>query len=106
VGSVPVWLVTRYDEAKALLADPRLSKDRDTGLSLLPPNNSGELTSELTKHMLQADPPDHTRLRKLVVRAFTAGAVEQLRPQIETIADELLDEIDSGSHCFAPLTRR
>lgn len=94
-GSVPVWLVTRYAEAKALLADSRLSKDRDAGLKLLPPNNSGELTSELTNHMLQADPPDHTRLRKLVVKAFTARAVEQLRPQIETIADELLDEIDT-----------
>ena len=94
-GSVPVWLVTRYEEAKALLADSRLSKDRDAGLKLLPPNNSGELTSELTNHMLQADPPDHTRLRKLVVKAFTARAVEQLRSQIETIADELLDEIDT-----------
>jgi cytochrome P450 len=96
-GSVPVWLVTRYEEAKALLADPRLSKDRDTGLNLLPPNNSGELATELTRHMLQADPPDHTRLRKLVVKAFTARAVEQLRPQIETIADELLDEIDTSA---------
>ena len=73
-GSVPVWLVTRYEEARALLADPRLSKDRETGLNLLPPNNSGELTTELTNHMLQADPPDHTRLRKLVVKAFTARA--------------------------------
>jgi cytochrome P450 len=96
-GSVPVWLVTRYEEAKALLADPRLSKDRDTGLNLLPPNNSGELATELTRHMLQADPPDHTRLRKLVVKAFTARAVEQLRPQIEAIADELLNEIDTGA---------
>jgi cytochrome P450 len=96
-GSVPVWLVTGYEEAKALLADPRLSKDRDAGLKLLPPNNSGELTTELTRHMLQADPPDHTRLRKLVVKAFTARAVEQLRPRIETIADELLDEIDTSA---------
>jgi cytochrome P450 len=97
-GSVPVWLVTRYDEARALLADPRLSKDRETGLSLLPPNNSGELTTELTSHMLQADPPDHTRLRKLVVKAFTARAVERLRSQIETIADELLDEFEAFGH--------
>ena len=95
--SVPVWLVTRYVEAKALLADPRLSKNRNSALNLLPPNNSGELTSELTNHMLQADPPDHTRLRKLVVKAFTARAVEQLRCQVETIADELLDLIDTSS---------
>ena len=96
-GSVPVWLVTRYEEARALLADPRLSKDRETGLNLLPPNNSGELTTDLTNHMLQADPPDHTRLRKLVVKAFTARAVEQLRSEIETIADELLDEFDTSA---------
>jgi cytochrome P450 len=96
-GSVPVWLVTRYEEARALLADARLSKDRETGLNLLPLNNSGELTTELTNHMLQADPPDHTRLRKLVVKAFTARAVEQLRWQIETIADELLDEFDTSA---------
>jgi cytochrome P450 len=96
-GSVPVWLVTRYEEARALLADPRLSKDRDTGLNLLPPNNSGQLKTELTGHMLHADPPAHTRLRKLVIKAFTAGAVEELRPQIETIADELLDEIDTSA---------
>lgn len=96
-GSVPVWLVTRYEEARALLADARLSKDRETGLNLLPLNNSGELTTELTNHMLQADPPDHTRLRKLVVKAFTARAVEKLRLQIETIADELLDEFDTSA---------
>jgi cytochrome P450 len=97
-GSVPVWLVTRYDEARALLADPRLSKDGETGLSLLPPNNSGELTTELTSHMLQADPPDHTRLRKLVVKAFTARAVERLRSQIETIADRLDINRKPNSH--------
>jgi cytochrome P450 len=96
-GSVPVWLVTGYEETRALLADPRLSKDRDAGLDLLPPNNSGELKTDLTNHMLQADPPDHTRLRKLVVKAFTARAVERLRSQIETIADELLDEFDTSA---------
>lgn len=96
-GSVPVWLITGYEEAKALLADPRLSKDRDTGLNLLPPNNSGQLATELHRHMLNTDPPEHTRLRKLVVKAFSARAVEQLCPQIEAIADDLLDEIDTSA---------
>jgi len=94
-GSVPVWLVTGYQEAKALLADPRLSKDRENGLNLLPPNSSGELITELTAHMVYADPPDHTRLRKLVAEAFTAEAVEQFRPKIEAISEELLDKIDT-----------
>jgi len=47
--------------------------------------------------MLMTDPPDHTRLRRLVNKAFTAGAVERLRPRIERAADELLDEIHAGS---------
>src|SRR6185295_15241210 len=59
------------------------------------PNSSGELITELTAHMVYADPPDHTRLRKLVAEAFTAEAVEQFRPKIEAISEELLDKIDT-----------
>jgi cytochrome P450 len=95
-GGVPVWLVTGYDEAKALLADPRLSKDHAHALRLFPPNSSEVYEDELNSHMLNTDPPGHTRLRKLVVKAFTARAVEGMRPQIESIADELLDAIDTG----------
>ena len=47
--------------------------------------------------MLLKDPPDHTRLRRLVTKAFTARAVEQLRPQIDRITDELLDGIEAGA---------
>ena len=94
-GGVPVWLITRYDDAKALLVDPRLSKDRAAALALFPPNYIGTYDSELTSGMLHTDPPDHTRLRKLVVKAFTAGAVERMRARIENIADELLNEIDT-----------
>ncbi len=94
-GGVPVWLITRYDDAKALLVDPRLSKDRAAALALFPPNYIGTYDSELTSSMLHTDPPDHTRLRKLVVKAFTAGAVERMRPRIENIADELLNAIDT-----------
>lgn len=47
--------------------------------------------------MLLRDPPDHTRLRRLVTNAFTTRAVERLRPQIERITDELLDGIEAGA---------
>ena len=94
-GGVPVWLITRYDDAKALLVDPRLSKDRAAALALFPPNYIGTYDSELTSSMLHTDPPDHTRPRKLVVKAFTAGSVERMRPRIENIADELLNAIDT-----------
>ena len=95
-GSVPVWLVTRYAEAKALLNDPRLSKDHARAVRLIPSGANGTYVSEMMASMLNSDPPDHTRLRKLVVKAFTAKSVELMRPNIEGIADDLLDAIDTG----------
>jgi cytochrome P450 len=93
-----VWLVTRYAEAKALLADPRLSKDGDRALELFPEGTRGADSSSLSAHMLNSDPPDHTRLRKLVNRAFTARTVARLRPRIEQITDRLLDDLaDAGT---------
>ncbi|GII59775.1 cytochrome P450 [Planotetraspora thailandica] len=93
-----VWLVSRYAEAKALLADPRLSKDGARALELFPEGTAGALASSLSAHMLTSDPPDHTRLRTLVNKAFTARTVARLRPRIEQITDALLDDMaDAGS---------
>ncbi|GGY06602.1 cytochrome P450 family protein [Streptomyces anandii] len=79
------WLVVGYEEARAALADPRLAKDvsRIQG----PPLEE----QILGKNMLNADPPQHTRLRSLVTRAFTARRVEALRPRVREITDGLLD---------------
>ncbi|GII42009.1 cytochrome P450 family protein [Planotetraspora phitsanulokensis] len=88
-----VWLVTRYAEAKSLLADPRLSKDARRALELFPAGTAGAHSSALSFHMLNSDPPDHTRLRTLVNKAFTARTVARLRPRIERITDDLLDEM-------------
>jgi cytochrome P450 len=77
-----VWLVTRYEDAKQALSDPRLSKQIFGGAG-----------DALSQHMLGADPPDHTRLRRLVSAAFTSRRIESLRPRIEQITDELLDEL-------------
>jgi cytochrome P450 len=77
------WLITRYDDAERALRDPRLVKTRPFDV---PPE-----LRPLTKHMLSCDPPDHTRLRALVHKAFTPRLVESLRPRIQQIADELLD---------------
>ncbi|PAZ16602.1 cytochrome P450 [Streptomyces sp. SA15] len=100
------WLVTGYEHARALLADPRLSKDMRVGKDLIPRNfadpekqraflaESGERSQfphVLSVHMLDSDPPDHTRLRRLVGRAFTARRVESLRPRVTGLTDELLD---------------
>ncbi|WP_427165578.1 cytochrome P450 family protein [Streptomyces sp. C1-1] len=79
------WLVVGYEEARAALGDPRLVKDGSRiGTEFLDEELIG-------KHLLVTDPPQHTRLRSLVSRAFTARRVAQLRPRIRQITDELLD---------------
>jgi cytochrome P450 len=92
-GGTQVWLVTRYAEAKAALNDPRLSKDWRGVMELYPSGASGPRQARLYSHMLLRDPPDHTRLRKLVTLAFTARNVSKMRPDIVAIADELLDRM-------------
>lgn len=83
------WLVTGYDEARQALSEQRLSKVLTAEEIGLTP----ELTSAMLRQMLFLDPPDHTRLRRLVSSAFTVRRVEALRPRIDQIATELLDTI-------------
>ena len=83
-----VWLVSRYEDARQALGDPRLSKRQVPRGNL--PSNAG---SPIGHHMLNADPPDHTRLRRLVSTGFTARRVERLEPRIATITAELLDDM-------------
>src|ERR1700733_10137324 len=88
------WLVTRYADVRAALADPRLYKD--WAGKLTPPDwVPDEVTGYLNMHLLNADPPDHTRLRKLVSKGFTARRVAGLRPRVETITKSLLDRIEA-----------
>jgi cytochrome P450 len=96
-NTTPVWLVTRYSEAKALLNDPRLSKSRVEVLKLFPPRRDSRVL-DLVDNMLHKDPPDHTRLRRLVMKAFTPRAVSEMRPRITRIADGLLDEVERRAH--------
>jgi cytochrome P450 len=92
-GGVPVWLVTGYAEARAALADPRLSK-RMPGWHPEPDS----IVATMDLHMLNSDPPDHGRLRRLVNKAFTARQVERLRPRITAITTGLLDDMaDQGA---------
>ena len=83
-----VWVLTRYDDIAKLLKDQRFVHDFDGAIS--DPRNRGALREEpvykqLGRSMLLRDPPDHTRLRGLVAKAFTARRVEEMRPQIEKI---------------------
>jgi cytochrome P450 len=88
------WLITRYEDVRKALADPRLSKDwrKLRAPGFVPDPSVGFLMA----HMLNADPPDHTRLRRLVQKAFTPGRVAGLRPRIEAITASLLDAMPAG----------
>ncbi|TMR88241.1 cytochrome P450 [Nonomuraea basaltis] len=102
------WLVTRYDDARAALADPRLSKDPRHAPADWQEAGRGrplEDRSGLGTHLLTTDPPEHTRLRRLVSGYFTPGRLAALRPRIERRVDALIDELpdDSPGVCGAEL---
>jgi cytochrome P450 len=85
------WVVTRYADARAALADPRLARDMNRW-----PGGTRSRASEargVAAHMLHADPPDHTRLRRPVQKAFTPRRVAQLRPRTTQIAAGLADRL-------------
>ncbi|MFE2167935.1 cytochrome P450 [Streptomyces sp. NPDC059447] len=82
-------LVTGYAEAREALGDARLSKD--TGAFFAGRESRRRLHPAVARSMLAVDPPGHTRLRKLVTKAFTTGAVDELRPFITRVTYELLD---------------
>jgi cytochrome P450 len=89
------WVITRYADVRAALADPRLHKDYVRKLAG-PDWQPDPMTMFLNVHMLATDPPDHTRLRKLVTRAFTARRIAGLRPRIEAITATLLDAMEGA----------
>jgi len=95
----PLWLVTRYADVRAVLADPRFANDaahspagRDTRAEMFAAVGiTPDLAAYLTTSIVDADGADHARLRKLVSRAFTVRRVGDLRPRVEGIAASLLD---------------
>lgn len=95
------WVLTRYVDVKATLNDPRMSADRIT--PFLDSQSWGgqpevrELCGQVRLWAVFTDPPAHSRLRGLMNQAFTARAVERLRPRIQEIVDDLLDRVrDQG----------
>ncbi|MEV6954800.1 cytochrome P450 [Streptomyces sp. NPDC051183] len=88
------WLVVGHEACRSAFTDPRLSRDwlrsGDIGQII----NTGQDDPSLA-HMLMAEPPHHTRLRRLVSREFTPRRIEALAPRIQQITDELLDAMEA-----------
>jgi len=87
------WMITRYDDVRAAFTDPRLVKDHRATLPPEVREQAPRLPAPFGSMMILLDPPDHTRLRRLVSRAFTARRTAELRPRIEALAAALLDAL-------------
>ncbi|MER7623245.1 cytochrome P450 [Streptomyces sp. NPDC126503] len=90
-GEGHAWLVTRYEDVKFVSVDPRFSRQAVWGRSI----------TRLAPHFIPmegavgfADPPDHTRMRRVVARAFSARALRSLRDHAQTVMDRLLDTVE------------
>ncbi|MEU5700627.1 cytochrome P450 family protein [Streptomyces aurantiacus] len=89
-GGEEVWLVVGHEACRTAFTDPRLSRDwRKSGTMGQIINTRADQPA--LAHMLMSDPPDHTRLRRLVAKEFTPRRVDTLAPRVQEIADELLD---------------
>src|SRR5579862_3296624 len=94
-GQTPIWWVTRYSDAEAVLLDDERFV-RDPRLALPPEQLRSELpefVAFIDSNMLNRDGGDHRRLRRLVSKAFTPRMIEQLRPRIQEVADSLIDDV-------------
>ncbi len=102
--TTPVWrspfgrtFLTRYEDSSVLLRDRRLGKDYSDPEALIrrfgPTAMDEPAVVELSHMMLMKDPPDHTRLRGLVSKVFTARKMEDMRAGIQAITDRLLDKV-------------
>jgi cytochrome P450 PksS len=103
-GMGPAWLAVHYEDTVAILKDPRFIKDMR---KLVPAQDHADLEDRPAENsmkeqfewvmklpnMLEVDPPDHTRLRRLTAKAFTPQMIKNLEPRIGQIADELLDAV-------------
>jgi cytochrome P450 len=110
--TAPVWrspfgrtFLTRYEDASLLMRDRRLGKDYTEPEALIrrfgPTAMQEPAVVELSHMMLMRDPPDHTRLRGLVTKVFTARKIEEMRPGIQAITDQLLDKVAGASEMDA-----
>lgn len=84
------WLATRYDDVRSVLSDPRFSRAATVGADV--PRLTPVISQDTS--IMSMDPPEHTRLRKLVAKAFTARHIERLRPRVTEMTHGLLDVME------------
>jgi cytochrome P450 len=100
ITSHGMYLVSRHSDVSGVLRDKRFGKDfverstRRYGAKIM----EEPVFCSMSHWMLQQDPPDHTRLRGLVVKAFTARRVEDMRPRIQQVVDQTLDRVIPRGH--------
>jgi cytochrome P450 len=88
------WLATRYDDAAAALRNSQLSSDRSVRLrQRMAGKGLDDLLTRSSRSMIHLDPPDHTRQRTLVNKAFTPRAVDAMAPHIQALVDGCLDAV-------------
>ena len=87
------WVLTRYEDVAAVLRDPRFIKE--PLVSMVAARFGVSVPPGVGLSMLDRDPPDHTRLRSLVSKAFTPRVVEGLRPRIQKMVDELITRAEA-----------
>ncbi|MGH9189563.1 MAG: cytochrome P450 [Acidimicrobiales bacterium] len=94
------WTLSRYDDCQALMRHPGVGKDFSEAVNSLVLTEEQRVAQDRFRNdrfnMLTTDPPDHTRLRGLVTRAFTPRTVETMRARIVALVDELLDTFGTG----------
>jgi cytochrome P450 len=89
-GGERIWVVSRFEDVKRLLADPRLALNKCNSRAGY---KGFGLPPALDANLLNLDGPDHARLRRLVTSAFTARRVDALRERIQVTADTLIDAL-------------
>ena len=96
------WFVFGHDDVTALFADRRLSSDRMKGFVDAAPEEVRDDLKKIAPYLeamvIMLDDPDHARIRKFLHRGFNAEAIRALKPQIQDIADELLDAVQDRGH--------
>lgn len=91
------WIVTRYDLVRELLANPHVSASPETsGYPVISPARGGQLTGYGGKTMVIMDPPEHTRMRRMLTREFMVKRISALRPKVEDAFEALIRDLLAG----------